>query len=92
MGSHYIETVCKSSFIKTPYFFIWELFKSSCGLKHLTLNPDFEPKEPIIHVNLIDKEQISTEIEWDVQACKSFCLDNGRWLRLRPNEPVPSWI
>ena len=60
------------------------------GAKHLTLNPDFHPKEPIIHVSLIDKEQISTEIEWDVQACKSFCLDHGRWLRLRPNEKIPS--
>ncbi len=60
------------------------------GVKHLTLHPDFEPEEPIIHVSLIDKDQRSTEIEWDVQACKSFCLDNGRWLRLRPNEKVPS--
>ena len=60
------------------------------GVKNLTLNPDFEPKEPIIHVSLIDKEKRSTEIEWDVQSCKSFYLDNGRWLRLRPNEKVPS--
>ncbi len=60
------------------------------GVKHLTLSPDFEPKEPIIHVSLIDKDQRSTEIEWDVQACKSFWLDNGRWLRLRPNEKVPT--
>ncbi len=60
------------------------------GVEHLTLNPDFNPKDPIIHINLIDTEQRSTEIEWDVQSCKSFSLDNGRWLRLRPNQKIPT--
>ena len=60
------------------------------GVKHLTLKPDFEPKEPKIHISLIDNNQRETEVEWDVQACKSFSLDNGRWIRLRPNEKVLS--
>ena len=61
------------------------------GVKHLNLNPDFDPKEPIIHISLKDEdEQVgNTLIEWDVQGCKSFSLDNGKWLRLRPNEQLP---
>ncbi len=60
------------------------------GVKHLNLNPDFEPQDPVIHISLMDLQEGSTEIEWDVQACKSFCIDNGHWLRLRPNEAVPT--
>ncbi len=57
---------------------------------HLNLNPDFEPKEPIIRINLITPSQANTEIEWDVQACKSFSKDTGKWIRLWPNQEVPS--
>ncbi len=60
------------------------------GVEHLSPMPDFEPKEPIIHVKLAKEESNQTVIEWDVQACKSFSIDNGRWLRLRPNEKVPT--
>ncbi|AAP99209.1 Ycf34 family protein [Prochlorococcus marinus] len=59
------------------------------GVKHLNLKPDFEPQDPVIHISLIDLEQRSTEIEWDVQACKSFSRDDGRWLRICPNEALP---
>ncbi len=62
--------------------------KQHC-VDHLNLNPDFEPKDPIIHISLLDPEKGNTEIEWDVQACKSFYIDNGRWLRLRPNQKLP---
>ncbi len=60
------------------------------GVEHLNLNPDFEPKEPEIHINLMNQNSETAQIEWDVQTCKSFCKDNGRWLRLRPNQQVPS--
>ncbi len=60
------------------------------GVEHLSLNPDFEPDGPVIHISLIGVKQGNTEIEWDVQRCKSFCCDNGRWSRLRPNEKVPT--
>ena len=60
------------------------------GVKHLNPHPDFEPKNPIIHVSLLKIEEGRTEIEWDVQACKSFCVDAGKWLRLRPNEKIPN--
>ena len=29
-------------------------------------------------------------IEWDVRACGSFLEDNGRWIRLRPGEKIPT--
>ena len=60
------------------------------GVEHLNLSPDFDPNEPIIHVILLEEEKGNTLVEWDVQNCKSFCLDNGRWLRLRPNEKLPT--
>ncbi len=59
------------------------------GAEHLNLSPDYEPKEPIIHISVIEQEK-KTAIEWDVQTCKSFDLDEGKWKRLRPNQKVPS--
>ena len=60
------------------------------GVEHLNLNPHFEPKEPVIHISLINQENKTAEIEWDVQACKSFYMDAGKWIRLRPNEKLPT--
>jgi len=60
------------------------------GVKHLNLNPNFEPKEPVIHISLMNQENKTAEIEWDVQDCKSFDMDSGKWMRLRPNEKVPT--
>ena len=60
------------------------------GVKHLNLSPDFDPKEPIIHISLLEEEKGNTLIEWDVQDCKSFYLDIGKWKKLRPNQQVPS--
>ncbi len=62
------------------------------GVRHLNLSPDFEPNQPVIHISLIDpqNEKDLAEIEWDVQDCKSFSLESGRWMRLRPNQTLPS--
>ena len=60
------------------------------GVEHLNLRPDFDPNKQIIHVSLLEEEKGNTLVEWDVQDCKSFSLDNGRWLRLRPNEKLPT--
>ncbi len=60
------------------------------GVQHLNLNPDIEPKGPVINISLMDLAEGSTGIEWDVQACKSFLEDPGRWMRLRPNEALPT--
>ena len=51
--------------------------------------PDVEPVSPRIHVSLIDLPCGNSGVEWDVRACNSFEEDIGRWLRLRPNEPLP---
>ncbi|ERN42015.1 hypothetical protein Ycf34 [Rubidibacter lacunae KORDI 51-2] len=56
---------------------------------HLTEAPDFEPVEPTINVN-IRSRQDHIEIEWDVVGCNSFAEEMGKWVRLRPGEPVPT--
>tara|TARA_Y100001968_G_C19252303_1_gene665060 strand:+ start:695 stop:946 length:252 start_codon:yes stop_codon:yes gene_type:complete len=59
------------------------------GVNHLTNTPDLEPKEPRIHISVMDMQNGETEIEWDVRGCESFLEDQGRWVRLRPGEEVP---
>lgn len=56
---------------------------------HLTDQPDFEPKEPSINVN-IRSHQEYIEMEWDVVGCKSFVMDMGKWAKLRPGEAIPT--
>ena len=60
------------------------------GVEHLTKSPDLEPKEPVIHISVIDLPNGNTGVEWDVRACESFLEDHGRWLKLRPHEALPS--
>lgn len=57
---------------------------------HLTMDPDFDPHKPRIHVSILDQSNGEASIEWDVQGCQSFRKDLGRWMRLRPNETIPS--
>ncbi|ACB52731.1 unknown [Crocosphaera subtropica ATCC 51142] len=56
---------------------------------HLTNNPTFDPKEPTINVNIRPKEDY-IEMEWDVVGCESFLEETGKWMKLRPGEPVPA--
>ncbi|MGK7944582.1 MAG: Ycf34 family protein [Microcystaceae cyanobacterium] len=56
---------------------------------HLTEDPDFDPTEPTINVNIRPKEDY-VEMEWDVVGCQSFVQDTGKWSRLRPGELVPT--
>ena len=56
---------------------------------HLTEEPDFEPKEPTINVNIRPQEDY-IEMEWDVVGCQSFLRENGKWASLRPGEAVPT--
>ena len=56
---------------------------------HLSNSPTFEPKEPTINVNIRTKKDY-IEMEWDVVGCKSFVQDMGKWVRLRPGEPIPA--
>jgi hypothetical protein len=56
---------------------------------HLTAEPDFEPREPSINVN-IRSHQEYIEMEWDVVGCESFKIDMGKWAKLRPGEAIPT--
>ena len=59
------------------------------GVAHLNESPDFEPKDPWIHISVTNLAGEGTEVEWDVRACNSFLKDEGRWLRLCPGQEVP---
>ncbi|MBP0030444.1 Ycf34 family protein [Roseofilum sp. Guam] len=56
---------------------------------HLTENPDFEPINPEINVNIRHQGEI-IEMEWDVVGCESFKQEQGKWSRLRPGELIPT--
>ncbi len=56
---------------------------------HLNENPDFEPREPTINVN-IRPHSDGFDIEWDVVGCESFSQEMGKWARLRPGELLPT--
>ena len=60
------------------------------GVHHLTSSPDFQGGNPRIHVNVMDLKNGQYGIEWDVRGCGSFIEDNGKWIRLRPGEEIPS--
>ncbi len=57
--------------------------------QHLSDAPDFQPTDPTINVNIRTPEG-GIEMEWDVVGCASFAEDRGRWIRLRPGQPVPT--
>ncbi len=56
---------------------------------HLTENPDFDPVEPTINVNIRPKQD-EIEMEWDVVGCESFLEEMGKWAKLRPGELIPT--
>lgn len=56
---------------------------------HLTNNPDFEPLQPSINVNIRTKDDY-IETEWDVVGCESFTEEMGKWAKLRPGEAIPT--
>jgi hypothetical protein len=56
---------------------------------HLTSQPDFEPLEPSINVN-IRPQQDYIEMEWDVVGCESFLEASGKWASLRPGQAIPT--
>ena len=62
------------------------------GVAHLNPEPDFSPREPRIHVQVLDLDATGTSVgvEWDVRACSDFRSDPGRWRRCRPDGPLPT--
>ena len=63
--------------------------ESQHGVNHLTESPDIRPKDPKIHINVMNLQDGLTGIEWDVRSCESFLEDHGRWLRLCPGQELP---
>ncbi len=60
------------------------------GVAHLNENPDLKPKNPRIHISVLETKDGGSEVEWDVRACASFIEDHGRWLRLCPGQELPT--
>jgi Hypothetical chloroplast protein Ycf34 len=60
------------------------------GVAHLTAAPDRAPRRPRIHVQIRDLPGGGVGVEWDVRGCDDFRSEPGRWLRLRPGEPLPA--
>ncbi len=48
------------------------------------------PRQPRIHVQVIDLGEAAVGVEWDVRACDDYRPDPGRWQRLCPDQGVPS--
>ena len=59
------------------------------GAAHLSLDPDWVPHEPKIHISVLDLPDGQAGVEWDVRSCASFEAEPGRWQRLRPGAEVP---
>ena len=68
----------------------YHVVETQHGSKHLSANPDFQGVNPRIHVSVMDLEGNCTGIEWDVRECGSYKQEAGKWMKLRPGEPVPS--
>jgi len=59
------------------------------GVAHLSADPTLRPRQPQIHVQVLDLPGGGVGVEWDVRGCSDFLADPGRWQRLRPGEPCP---
>ncbi|WP_216903880.1 Ycf34 family protein [Synechococcus sp. CCY 9618] len=69
------------------------------GVAHLNSHPDFRPRQPRIHVQVMDLDGDGrgdlggtggVGVEWDVRACSDFRSDTGRWRRWRPEGALPT--
>jgi hypothetical protein len=60
------------------------------GAPHLSAAPDWQPRDPRIHVQVRDLPDGGVGVEWDVRGCADFSCELGRWSRLRPGQAVPA--
>lgn len=60
------------------------------GAPHLSAAPDWQPRDPRIHVQVKDLADGGVGVEWDVRACADFSRELGRWSRLRPGQALPA--
>ena len=58
-------------------------------VKHICDMPNFKPKKPYIHVNIIQDLNGDFKSDWDVQSCSSFLEETGKWSRSRPGLELP---
>ncbi len=56
---------------------------------HICDFPNFEPKNPYIHVSIVNDSNGNYKTDWDVQSCSSFSEENGKWAKLRPGLKLP---
>jgi len=59
-------------------------------VEHLTFYPDINPKNPYIHVSLVEEKNGNFSIEWDVRSCSSFEEEIGKWSKINPGLEVPA--
>ena len=60
------------------------------GAPHLSAAPDWQPRDPRIHVQVRDLPDGGVGVEWDVRGCADFRCELGRWSSLRPGQAVPA--
>jgi len=51
--------------------------------------PDFKPKNPFIHVNIVQDKNDNYKTDWDVQSCESFTYEFGKWSKHNPGIELP---
>ena len=59
------------------------------GVSHICDVPDFRAVEPLIHVSIV-KDNNDYKTDWDVQSCKSFIKEFGKWSKCNPGLELPS--
>lgn len=59
------------------------------GVGHICDVPDFRAVEPFIHVSIV-KDNNDYKTDWDVQSCKSFIEEFGKWSKCNPGLELPS--
>ena len=59
------------------------------GVSHICDVPDFRAVEPFIHVSIV-KDNNDYKTDWDVQSCKSFIEEFGKWSKCNPGLELPS--
>ena len=59
------------------------------GVDHICNVPDFKAKNPFIHVSIVKDITGDYKTDWDVQSCKSFTKEFGKWSKCNPGIELP---
>ncbi len=59
------------------------------GVQHICDEPNFNPKKPYIHVNIIQDLSGDYKTDWDVRSCSNFLEETGKWSKCNPGLEVP---